>query len=198
MHRERKLNSGKARRRTGPKGDGRRRETSDARSRTKEQRMGTKKRTGLIAAGIILAAATVAFAAFFQGFETDTAGWIGATRVIVDYPRRAIEDRSVSRRRSEPQRADLHRSGAAYSKTFPPGGYTTSVDIYLDISYPVHDRRRDAVRQRHPVRLVVGDQNAAVRSPSGLRLQRGLLHRHGRARRRSPVRHQRQHQRRSR
>src|SRR2546423_5137209 len=28
------------------------------------------------------------------------------------------------------------RAGAGYSKTFPPGGYTTSIDIYLDISPP--------------------------------------------------------------
>ena len=40
-----------------------------------------KKKTCLVAAGMILAAVTVAFAAFFQGFETDTAGWTGATRV---------------------------------------------------------------------------------------------------------------------
>ena len=40
-----------------------------------------KKKTCLVAGGMILAAVTVAFAAFFQSFETDTAGWFGATRV---------------------------------------------------------------------------------------------------------------------
>ena len=59
-----------------------------------------KKKTCLVAAGMILAAVTVAFAAFFQGFETNTAGWTGATRVANRYGRRAVEDRSVSRRRS--------------------------------------------------------------------------------------------------
>jgi hypothetical protein len=44
--------------------------------------MGTnKKKTYLVTAGMILAAVTVTFAAFFQGFEFDTAGWTGATRV---------------------------------------------------------------------------------------------------------------------
>ena len=35
----------------------------------------------LIAAGLILGAAGLVFAAFVQGFETDTAGWFGAIRV---------------------------------------------------------------------------------------------------------------------
>jgi hypothetical protein len=43
--------------------------------------MRTKKTMWLAAAVMIVAAATVTFAAFFQSFETDTAGWTGATRV---------------------------------------------------------------------------------------------------------------------
>ncbi len=94
-----------------------------------------KKKTCLVAAGMILAAVTVAFAAFFQGFETDTAGWTGATRVVIGYARRAVEDRGVPRRRSNGNALTFTRWGG-YGKTFPPGGYTTSVDIYLDISPP--------------------------------------------------------------
>ena len=41
-----------------------------------------RKKTCLVAAGMILAAVTVAFAAFFQGFEFNTDGWFGATRVM--------------------------------------------------------------------------------------------------------------------
>ena len=67
-----------------------------------------------------------------------------------------------------------------YSKTFPPGGYTTTVDIYLDISPPYTADASDAVPQRHPVRLDVSSQHARLRSSTRLRLQRRLLHRHGR------------------
>ena len=41
-----------------------------------------KMKRGLLAAGLVLFMSTLAFAAFFQGFETDTTGWFGATRVM--------------------------------------------------------------------------------------------------------------------
>ena len=40
-----------------------------------------KMKPGLLVAGLVLFTSTLAFAAFFQGFETDTNGWFGATRV---------------------------------------------------------------------------------------------------------------------
>ena len=43
--------------------------------------MRTKKKTCSVAAGMISAAVSVAFAAFFQGFETDTNGWFSPTKV---------------------------------------------------------------------------------------------------------------------
>src|SRR5437899_11866485 len=89
----------------------------------------------LLAVGLILGTASPAFATFFQGFETNTAGWTGATRVM-------------SATHGGPSKAgafhaeDANGNALTYtfwggeSKTFPPGGYTTSVDIYLDIALP--------------------------------------------------------------
>ena len=101
---------------------------------TEEQRMRTKKKTCLVAAGMILAAVSVAFAAFFQGFETDTAGWFTPTRVpsgthlVVTKPPGAFH--------AEDTPAGSFTRWGGYGKTFPPGGYTTTVDIYLDILPP--------------------------------------------------------------
>src|SRR5688500_17966223 len=114
-----------------------RRETwASAATRSKEQRMRTnKKKTYLVAAGMIIAAVTVTFAAFFQGFEFNTAGWTGATRVVTGthgVPSKAgtfhAEDQNFS--------GLTYTDWGGYGKTFPPGGYTTTVDIYLDISPP--------------------------------------------------------------
>jgi hypothetical protein len=84
---------------------------------------------------MILAAVTATFAAFFQSFETDTAGWTGATRVPAG-------TNGVLSKTGAFHAEDRNFSGLTYtfwggaSQTFPPGGYTTSVDIYLDISPP--------------------------------------------------------------
>jgi hypothetical protein len=78
-------------------------------------------------------ATTIAFAAFFQGFETDTAGWFDATRVSTGTD-------GVPSKTGAFHAEDV--GGSAYtfwggeSRTFPPGGYTTSVDIYLDTAPP--------------------------------------------------------------
>ena len=118
MHRERKLNR--------------------ARSAVREEQrihMRTNKKTYLVVAGMIMAAVSVAFAAFFQGFEFDTSGWTGATRV-------STGTNGVPSKTGAFHAEDQILSGATFtfwggdSKTFPPGGYTTSVDIYLDISPP--------------------------------------------------------------
>ena len=100
--------------------------------------MKTKKKMWLVVAGMILAAVTATFAAFFQSFETDTAGWTGATRVpsgthsVVTKPPGAFHAEDLN------GNASTFTQWGGYSKSFPPGGYTTSVDIYLDI-WPPYD-----------------------------------------------------------
>lgn len=95
--------------------------------------MRMNRKTCLAAAGLILGVVTVAFAAFFQSFEFDTAGWFGATRVPTTtntVPSKTgafhAEDTSMG----------AYTLWGGYSDTFPPGGYTTSIDIYLDILTP--------------------------------------------------------------
>src|SRR5688572_20996408 len=99
----------------------------------KERYMRTKKKTCLVGAAIILAAATVAFAAFFQSFETDTAGWTGAMRVPT--LTHATPSKTGAFHAEDVPGGAFTRWGG-YSETFPPGGYTTTVDIYLDIVAP--------------------------------------------------------------
>ena len=94
-----------------------------------------KKKTCVLVAGLILATVTVAYAAYFQSFEFDTSGWIGATRV-------ATATHGVPSKTGAFHAEDQNLSGLTYTfwggkgRTFPPGGYTTSVDIYLDVSPP--------------------------------------------------------------
>jgi hypothetical protein len=92
----------------------------------------TRKRRWLIAAGLILAFAGVVYAAFLQGFETDTAGWVGATRVPTGT--HSVPSKTGGFH-AEDDGGAFTRWGN-YSKTFPLGGYTTSIDIYLDIAPP--------------------------------------------------------------
>jgi hypothetical protein len=107
-----------------------------AENATEEQRMRTKKKTCLVAAGMILAAISVAFAAFFQGFEFDDSGWIGATRVPT--ATHLVPTKPPGAFHAEDLNGDAltFTRWGGYGKTFPPGGYTTSVDIYLDITAP--------------------------------------------------------------
>ena len=94
--------------------------------------MTTKKRTCLVAAGLVLAAVTVTFAFFAQSFETDTNGWFGATRVSSGTHLVPSESGAFH---AEDGGGAFTRWGG-YGETFPAGGYTTTVDIYLDISAP--------------------------------------------------------------
>jgi hypothetical protein len=95
--------------------------------------MRANKKTCLVAGGMILAAVTVAFAAFFQSFETDTAGWFGATRVATGT--HLIMTKPPGAFHAEDAGGAFTRWGG-YGQTFPTGGYTTTVDIYLDIASP--------------------------------------------------------------
>lgn len=89
-----------------------------------------------ILAAILLCITTPqASAVFFQSFETDTTGWSGATRVMTG-------THGVPSKIGAFHAEDLNGNANTYtfwggaSQTFPPGGYTTSIDIYLDISAP--------------------------------------------------------------
>jgi hypothetical protein len=84
---------------------------------------------------LILAAAGLGLGAYFQSFETDTFDWTGATRVMTG-------THGVMSKVGAFHAEDQNMSGltftrwSGYSRTFPPGGYTTTIDIYLDISPP--------------------------------------------------------------
>lgn len=97
--------------------------------------MRMKRATYLLVAGLVAMTVTVAYAAYFQSFETDTSGWVGATRV-------PSTTHGVTTKTGVWHAEDQNLNGltftrwGGYGKTFPPGGYTTTVDIYLDISSP--------------------------------------------------------------
>jgi len=91
-----------------------------------------RKRRWLIAVGLILAMGGLVYATYFQSFETDTAGWFGATRVPSGT--HLITSKTGAFHAEDGGGAFTRWGG--YSDTFPPGGYTTSIDIYLDISSP--------------------------------------------------------------
>lgn len=94
-----------------------------------------KLKRSLLAAVLVLTMSALAFAAFFQSFETDTTGWDGAVRV-------PSGTHGVPSKTGTHHAEDQNLNGltftrwGGYGKTFPVGGYTTTVDIYLDISPP--------------------------------------------------------------
>jgi hypothetical protein len=92
--------------------------------------MRMNRKTCLVAAGLILGVVTVAFAAFFQSFEFDTAGWFSAVRVQTGT--HLVPSKTGTFHAEDGGQAFTRWGG--YSETFPPGGYTTTIDIYLDIS----------------------------------------------------------------
>ncbi|HJR60788.1 MAG TPA: post-COAP-1 domain-containing protein [Vicinamibacterales bacterium] len=86
----------------------------------------------MVAAALMLAAVSVVFAAFFQDFQTDTSGWFSTTRVASGTHLVPSESGTFH---AEDGGGAFTRWGG-YSETFPVGGYTTTVDIYLDIAPP--------------------------------------------------------------
>ena len=92
-----------------------------------------KKTALLTTAACVLVAAIGVLAAthYFQGFETDTYDWsAGTTRV-------ASGTNGVSSAAGD-FHAEVATGGSftrfgGYESTFPNGGYTTSVDVYLDV-----------------------------------------------------------------
>ena len=101
-----------------------------------------KKIAVLAVASIVLVASIQVLAAthYFQGFETDFYDWTGATRV-------ASGTNGVAS-----AAGDFHAEAASgaftrfggYESAFPGGGYTTSVDVYLNVEAgTVNDTRFD-------------------------------------------------------
>lgn len=92
----------------------------------------------------VMAVAPVAAATpqpFFQGFETDTAGWDGATRVMTGML--GVPSHSGSWHAQAPLGSSTFTRWGGYTNEFPDGGYTTAVWVYLDMSTTVNDTRFD-------------------------------------------------------
>jgi hypothetical protein len=103
-----------------------------------EKRLVRSMRPWLIATGLILALCGLVYAAYFQSFETDTFDWTGATRVPTG-THGVPSKLGVFHAEDLDGNALTFTRWGGYSKTFPPGGYTTTIDIYLDISPPYMD-----------------------------------------------------------
>lgn len=94
-----------------------------------------RSRRWVLAAFMMMAMTGLSLAAYVQGFEFDDFDWVGATRV-------ATSTHGVPSKLGAFHAEDQNGNGltftqwSGYSKTFPLGGYTTSLDIYLDISPP--------------------------------------------------------------
>jgi len=95
--------------------------------------MRIKKSRCVLVAGLVVAAVTVTFAAFFQSFETDTAGWFNTSRV--PWGTHSVPSESGAFHAEDDGGAFTRWGG--YSKTFNP--YVTTVDIYLDTQAPYGD-----------------------------------------------------------
>ena len=145
--------------------------------------MRTHKKMWLVAAGMILAAVTVTFAAFFQSFEFNADGWFGATRVSSGTHTVPSESGAFH---AEDGGGAFTRWGG-YSDMFPAGGYTTTVDIYLDISSPYMNGSLLGYPNDTRFDWTSAVSTPTLRSPAGLRLQRRLLHGRRFDRRRSPL-----------
>jgi hypothetical protein len=78
--------------------------------------------------------------AFSNGFETDTAGWYDATRVPSGTDGVTSAGGGWHATDSD---GNAFTDWGGYSSTFPPAGWTTSLDIYLDTNCPADDTRFD-------------------------------------------------------
>ena len=91
-------------------------------------------RAFLLGCAFVLGGCHHAQAFYFQSFETDTAGWNGATRVITGT--HGVISKFGAFHAEDTPGVLTYTFWGGESQTFPPGGYTTSIDIYLDISPP--------------------------------------------------------------
>jgi len=89
----------------------------------------------VVTAILILAASGLGLAAYFQSFEIDTFDWTGAVRVSTGT--HGVPSKTGAFHAEDQNFSDLtFTRWSGYSKTFPAGGYTTTIDVYLDIAPP--------------------------------------------------------------
>lgn len=103
-----------------------------------------KKRLNLAILAISVVLGTIAVLAatpspYFNGFETDTAGWSASTTRVPS----GTAGISSAAGSWHAQVTTSNTNWGGYTDTFPVGGYTTSVDIYLDTNCSANDRRFD-------------------------------------------------------
>src|SRR6185503_17810923 len=84
----------------------------------------------LMIAVSILVVSGISLAAYFQSFEIDTFDWTGAVRVPTT-THGVISKTGVFHAEDQNGNANTFTRWSGYSKTFPLGGYTTTLDIYL-------------------------------------------------------------------
>ena len=121
---------------------------------------GPRPFAGIVCVAMILGAAGIGLAAYFQSFEADSFDWTGAVRV------NTLTHGVASKLgvfHAEDQNFDglTYTQWSGYSKTFPPGGYTTTIDIYLDISPPY--MTGSAIPYANDTRF---DWSSAINNPS--------------------------------
>jgi hypothetical protein len=114
----------------------------------------------LTTAGIVLVSAVSVLAAthYFQGFETDTYDWSGVTRVASGTNGVASAAGGYHAEAdyfAAPATSDAFTKFGGYESTFPAGGYTTSVDVYLNVEASVPNDTRF-------------DWSSAVNDPAGI------------------------------
>lgn len=92
---------------------------------------------GIIALGLVAALATIAAATvsggFFQGFEADTAGWAETTRVASGTHGITSADGGYHAEVSGAGAFGSYTFWGGAATTFPANGYSTYVDVYLDM-----------------------------------------------------------------
>lgn len=93
----------------------------------------TKKVAVPAAVILVLALAIPVLAAihYFQGFESDTSDWVGVNRVASGT--HDITSAAGGYHAEAATGVGDYTLFGGYEKTFPAGGYTTSIDVYLNV-----------------------------------------------------------------
>jgi hypothetical protein len=98
-----------------------------------------KKHALFVVVGIVLVLSAIQVLAathYFQGFETDTSDWSGVTRAASGtsgVPSAAGNFHAEAAFTAAPGTSAASTKYGGYESTFPAGGYTTSVDVYLNV-----------------------------------------------------------------
>ena len=113
----------------------------------------------VLVATIVLIATIPALAAiyYFQGFETDTYDWSGVARVpsgTNGVPSAAGDFHAETAFAAAPDTSPAFTRFGGYETAFPNGGYTTSVDVYLNVGAGAANDTRF-------------DWSSAINSPTG-------------------------------